>query len=41
MEPAVSRDIGRQDGREPALDPLSAQGALLEGGLRWSEAASG
>jgi hypothetical protein len=27
-EPAVSRNIGREDGREPALDPLSAQMSL-------------
>jgi hypothetical protein len=26
-QPAVPRDIGRQDGREPALDPLCAQGS--------------
>jgi len=27
-ETAVSRDIGRQNGREPALDPLCAQPVL-------------
>ena len=27
-QPAIPRDIGREDGREPALDPLCAQGTL-------------
>jgi len=33
-QPAVSRDIGREDGCEPAFDPLSAQGSPPRGALR-------
>ena len=29
-QPAVPRDIGREDGHEPALNPLFAQGSLPE-----------
>jgi hypothetical protein len=30
-QPAVPRDIGRENGREPAFDPLFAQGSLPRG----------
>ena len=35
-QPAVSRDIGGENGREPALDPLSAQGSLPEAPQAWA-----
>jgi len=39
-ETAVSRDIRREDGREPALDPLCTQDAL-SGGRGWIKHAQG
>ena len=32
-QPAVARDIGGENGREPPFDPLSAQNLLPVGGL--------